>query len=170
MTDQPTNKGFTRRELTRFFASIAAASFVLHSVWEMAQMPAYKDLAGRPFLETAARCTPATLGDVVLTFWIYAIGALAAGSIGWGLKSRWNVFLTLALLAALHAIWIEQVAVAAGRWSYSEAMPTIPGLGVGIWPLLQLTLLTPLTVWLSSRYALRPRKTQSPTASTSILP
>lgn len=168
MTNEPTSKSSTRRKLARLFASIAVVSFVLHSIWEMAQMPAYKDLAGRPFLETAARCTPATLGDVVLTFWIYAIGALAAGSIGWGLKSRWNVYLTLALLAALHAIWIEQVAVAAGRWSYSEAMPTVPRIGVGIWPLLQLTLLTPLTVWLSSRYALRQRK--SPSASPSILP
>lgn len=167
MTDQPTIKSFTRRELAGFFASIAAVSFVLHSIWEMAQMPAYKDLAGRPFLETASRCIPATLGDVVLTFWIYAIGALAAGSIGWGLKSRWNVYVTLALLAALHAIWIEQVAVAAGRWSYSEAMPIIPGLGVGIWPLSQLTFLTPLTVWVSSRYALRQRKTQT---STPFLP
>ena len=155
MTDQPTTRNFTRRELTRFFTSIAAASFVLHSVWEMAQMPAYKDLAGRPFLETAARCTPATLGDVVLTFWIYAIGVLAAKTPSWGLRPRWNVYLTLALLGAVHAIWIEQAALASGRWSYSNAMPIVPRLDVGVWPLLQLTLLTPLTIALSSRFALR---------------
>ena len=158
----------TRQELTRLFLCMAVVSFLLHSVWEMSQMAAYRDLAGRPLLETIARCTPATLGDVVLTFWIYGIAALAAYSIGWGLRSRWNVYLSLGLLGLGHAIWIEQVALASGRWSYSDAMPRIPRLDVGIWPLLQLTLLTPVTVWISSRFALRRRA--CPTSSKSNLP
>lgn len=165
MTDRPTIKSFTHRELARFFASIAGVSFVLHSVWEMAQMPAYKDLAGRPFLETAARCTPATLGDVVLTFWIYALGALAAKTPSWGLQPRWNVHVSLALLGAVHAIWIEQAAVASGRWSYSNAMPIVPCLDVGVWPLLQLSLLTPLTIALASYFALRKPAAHGPDAN-----
>ena len=49
-------------------------------------MVAYADLAGRPLIETATRCTHATLGDVVITFWIYGIGALAANKLSWGLQ------------------------------------------------------------------------------------
>ncbi len=103
-------------------------------------------------------------------FWIFAIGALAAHSLSWGLRPRWNVYLAVALLGAMHAIWIEQAAIAAGRWSYTDAMPTIPSLGVGVWPLLQLALLTPLTVWLSSRYALRKRTHATQPASDSTTP
>lgn len=153
MTDQQTiSTNYTRRELAQFFASIAVVSFVLHSIWEMSQMAAYKDLAGRPFLETAVRCTPATLGDVVITFWIYVIGALAAKTLSWGLRPRWNVYLTLALLGAVHAIWIEQAATASGRWNYTNSMPILPGFDVGLWPVLQLVILTPLVIWISSRY------------------
>lgn len=147
----------TRQELTRFFVAMALLSFALHAIWEMSQMAAFKDLAGRPLLETAVRCTPATLGDVVLTFWIYSIGALAGHNIGWGLQARWNVYLTLGLLGLGHAVWIEQAAIAAGRWSYTDAMPRLPRLDVGVWPLLQLALLTPFTIWISSRFALRRR-------------
>ena len=138
-------------ELARFFASMALLSFLFHAIWEMAQMPAYKDMAGLPLRETIARCAPATLGDVVITFWIYAVGALAARSFSWGLQPRWNVFLTLALLGAMHAIWIEQAAIANGRWAYTEAMPVVPRLNVGLWPVLQLMMITPLSVGLSSR-------------------
>ena len=40
-------------------------------------------------------------------------------------------------------------------WSYTDAMPGIPIVAVGVWPVLQLALLTPLAVWISSRFALR---------------
>ena len=144
----------------RFFVAMAVVSFVFHAIWEMSQMAAYKELARQPLRDTIARCTPATLGDVVLTFWIYGLGALAAHSLSWGVRPRWNVYLTAALLAAIHAIWIEQAAVASGRWTYTTGMLVIPILGVGIWPLLQLVFLTPLIIMLSSRFALRARATQ----------
>ena len=171
MTDARTIQStHTRRELIHYFVAMALSSFTLHAIWEMSQMPAFKEVAGRPFLETAARCTPTTLGDVLLTFWIYAIGALAGRNVAWGLQARWNVYLTVALLGAMHAIWIEQAAIASGRWSYTEKMPVFPKFGVGVWPLLQLTLLMPLTIWLSRRYALRKRKAPAISDSHSTSP
>jgi hypothetical protein len=154
----------------RFFLCMAVLSFLLHWIWEMAQMPAYKDLAGRPLLETALGCTPATLGDVVISFWMYAIGALAAHSLSWGLQPRWNVYLAVALLGAMHAIWIEQAAMASGRWSYAAAMPIIPRLGVGLWPVLQLLVLPPLTIGMSSHLALRKRNRAPQHVSDSATP
>ena len=167
---QMTKRKCTRQELERFFICMAADSVLLHAVWEMAQMPAYKDLAGRPLPETAVRCAPATLGDIAITFWIYAIVALAAHSLSWGLQPRWNVYLTVALLGAMHAFWIERAAIASGRWSYTAAMPIIPPLGVGLWPLLQLLVLTPLTIGLSSLLALRKRNRATQRASDSANP
>jgi hypothetical protein len=38
-----------------------------------------------------------------------------------------------------------------GRWAYAPSMPTIPGLEVGVSPLLQWFLLPPVAVWLVRR-------------------
>lgn len=145
-----------QKERFRFFVSMALIAIIFHGFWEMAQMPGYSDLAGKSWRETIPRCLPAVFGDVVITFWIYGIGALATGNVDWGLEpSRWNLYLTLVLLGGMHAAWIEQIALMSGRWSYTEAMPILPRIGVGLWPLLQLSLLIPLTVALSRRYASR---------------
>ena len=45
MSNRKMNTKFTGQELTRFFICMAVVSFLLHSIWEMSQMPAYKDLA-----------------------------------------------------------------------------------------------------------------------------
>jgi hypothetical protein len=37
------------------------------------------------------------------------------------------------------------------RWSYAPAMPTLPILGTGVVPLLQLIVLPPLTIWFVRR-------------------
>src|SRR5256885_2946898 len=92
-----------RRELKRFFICLALGSFVLNWIWEMLQMPSYKEMAGRPFETTAARCSRATVGDVAITFWIYVLGALAAHNLRWPLRARWNVYYAVALLGPLHA-------------------------------------------------------------------
>lgn len=158
---------YTRQELTWFFICMVLISFLLHAVWEMAQMPAYKEMVERPLLQTAVRCTPATLGDVVITFWIFAIGALAARNLGWAMRPRWNVYLVASLLGATHAVWIERAAIASGRWSYTKAMPIIPRLEIGVWPFLQLMLLTPLTFWISCFFVLRSSKRATQSESNS---
>jgi len=120
----------------------------------MAQMRAYWDMALRPWRETASLCTRATLGDVAITLLIYATGALAAGTLSWGLRAAWNVYAAVALLGAMHDFWIERAAIASGRWMYILTMPVVAILKVDLWPLLQLTLLNPVTVWLSNRLSL----------------
>jgi hypothetical protein len=113
----------------------------------MAQMPAFVEMAGRTWRQTALACTAATLGDVFMTIAICGIGALAAGDLRWGLSGKWNVYVTTALLGGLSAAAFEWFAQATGRWTYYAKMPIVPGLKLGVWPMLQLTLLTPLSFW-----------------------
>ena len=87
----------------------------------------------------------AAAGDVEIILGIYAIGALAAGDPGWGLRGRWNIYATEAVLGLACAALVEHAALATGRWSYTESMPVVSVLGAGLWPLLQMTLLPPLT-------------------------
>jgi hypothetical protein len=142
-----------RRPLWSFFAALFLAAFGLHWLWEMAQMPAYAEMAGRPWRETVVPCTLATLGDVAITLAVYGAGALAAGHPRWGATGRWNVYATAALLGGACAVAIEWKALASGRWSYTGSMPVVPVLGVGLWPLLQLTLLVPVALWLAGWWA-----------------
>src|SRR6266852_4557194 len=126
--------------LLGFFARLFLVAFGMNWAWEMAQMPAYTEMATSPWWQTLPVCTVATLGDAALTMAIYGLGALAAGRLDWGLNPRWNVYATAAILSAGCAVAIEWWAVGSGRWSYDDRMPIVPLVKVGLLPLLQLPL------------------------------
>jgi hypothetical protein len=44
----------------------------------------------------------------------------------------------------------EYIGLRAGKWSYNDRMPIVPIIGLGAWPVLQLTLLTPLAFWITN--------------------
>jgi hypothetical protein len=135
------------RRLGRYFATTVLASFILNEIWEMAQMSAYIETAGHPWTSTLGLCTRAAVGDVGIILGIYGAGALAAGDLGWGLRGRWNIYPAAAVLGLSYATLVEHAALAAGRWSYTDRMPVVSVLSAGLWPLLQMTLLPPLTFW-----------------------
>jgi hypothetical protein len=145
--------GLLWRRLGRFFATTVFASFVLNEIWEMAQMSAYVETAGQSWTSTLGLCTRAAVGDVGIIVGIYAVAALGAGDLGWGLRGRWNIYVMAAILGLAVAALVEHAALAAGRWSYTERMPVVSMLGAGLWPLLQMTLLPPLAVWIARWWA-----------------
>ena len=147
--------GHVSRSLWPFFAALALAAFCLNWPWEMAQMGAYVEMAGRGWWDVLLPCTQAALGDVALTFAVWAVGALAAADVCWGMTGRWNVYLVAALLGGARALAYEWKALGSGRWHYTDRMPVLPVLGVGLWPLLQLMLLVPLALGLARWWAAR---------------
>jgi hypothetical protein len=46
---------------------------------------------------------------------------------------------------------VERIGISAGQWSYTQRMPIVPVLDVGLWPLLQLTVLVPAALWAAMR-------------------
>lgn len=90
-----------------------------------------------------------------ITLGIYGIVALATGRLRWGAERRWNAYAAAALLGAGWATATEWLALAFGGWSYTEWMPVVPVLGVGLWPFLQLTLLVPAALWVAARWSPR---------------
>ena len=139
------------RSMGAYFTVVALSAFSVNWLWEMFQMSAFVEMAGRSWRETALPCARAAMGDVAMTFAIYAFGALAASDIHWGVTGRWNVNLSGALLGGGFAAAFEWYSLASDRWTYNELMPIIPVLGVGLWPLLQLPLLVPLS-WAIARW------------------
>ena len=143
------------RPLWSFLVVLCLAAFSLNWVWEMIQMPAFAEMAGRSWQETILTCTVATLGDVVIILAIYGIGALAAGNIRWGMIGGWNVYATASILGGVAAAAFEWFSLATGRWSYTERMPIVLVLGVGFWPFLQLMLLIPVSLWITRLWSRR---------------
>ena len=135
--------------LLSFFAAVFILAFGLNFLWEMLQMSAYAEMSGRSWRETAPACALASMGDAALTLVIYWIGALVKRDWRWVMRGEWKSYMTAAILAAGTAFVLEVAALATGNWSYINRMPVLPLFGVGLWPLLQLTLLVPLTLWIA---------------------
>ena len=119
-------------------------SVALNWAWEMAHMEAYTDMAGRSWQSTVWRCFRASMGDAALTL-VSSAGAAHLAPV----PPRTYAF--AAGLACAIAVILERAALALGAWSYSGRMPLVPLLDVGVWPVLQLTLLVPLALWAAVR-------------------
>ena len=144
-----------RRPFPKFMALTVAIGFFLNEFWEMAQMAAYVETTGQPWTKTLALCTPAAFGDVVILLGLYSIAALASADPTWGLRGKWNQYLTTILMGLGVAALIEHAALSTGRWSYKSDMPVVPYLGAGFWPLLQMAVLPPTTFWLAKHWTVR---------------
>lgn len=142
-----------------YFVALGITGFALQWTWEMAQMFAYEEMAGQPWQRTVVTCTLATVGDIVATLLVYGLVAMIRWNFRWVLRARLGDYVWAGLAGALIAVVTEKLARAYGQWSYTDAMPITPVIEVGLLPLLQLTLLIPVTLWLARRFT-QHRQTQ----------
>lgn len=135
-------QGTFRRPAIRF----VAWSLLLHWAWEVAHAPAYVE-TDMPPLDRIVHCAPMALVD---TAWA-AVVVLAAHAVVARARERTAVIAAAAAaLGAASAAVFEMWAVASGRWTYNDRMPLVPLIGAGLWPVLQMTILPPLALWLSA--------------------
>lgn len=124
---------------------LAGTAFALHAAWEALHIPLYTSIA----VETGSMplVLYATLGDVLYTFVGAGLFVLLRGT-GALCAPVPRDFLLLAAFGACIAVFVEYKAFLLERWAYTPAMPVVPLLGVGLSPLLQMTLLLPLSVFI----------------------
>lgn len=142
-----------RWPLSTCLAVTLLISFPLHFVWEWFQCQPF--FVHRVTPPTVSSMVAATLGDLALTLLAYAATAALHGP-HWPLRPwRWPALLTLELVALALAIGVEWYALATGRWSYTASAPRVPFTAFSALPLMQLTLLVPLS-FLLARWLTRP--------------
>jgi hypothetical protein len=107
-------------------------------------------------------CFRASLGDGVIILGMWALGYLVFRKIDWVRPVRPAALTVCLLSGAVIAVVVELAAVKVGRWQYSDLMPMVPLLEVGLYPFLQLLILP----WLSIRLATR-RVGRAPSADRS---
>lgn len=126
----------------KYITILVIAAFLLHVVWESAQAPLYAGY--QSFSQHFSMCLIGTIGDIVITLFVLAFLRLLKKDV-----TRTADFLGLAIIGFVIAVAIEQNALLAGKWDYASAMPIIPWLNVGLAPILQMTLLLPLSFYLA---------------------
>ncbi|MHB0971790.1 MAG: hypothetical protein ACYC7A_21105 [Thermoanaerobaculia bacterium] len=135
-------------------AMLSLALFILNFIWEMAQARFYASMRELPFWPATWLCTRAAFADVALLALFFLSAALVARDAVWPLRPTLNATATFFSACLLATVGIERWAIATTRWSYSDEMPLI--FGVGALPLLQWVLLPALSLLAFRRAFRRP--------------
>ncbi len=135
---------------------LLAFGFPLHSAWETAQMPLYTlwhEADGGYILYSLGHCI---LGDLLIVLACYECIALLKRDRHWADSATlWNG-LAFTVLGAGYTIYSEITNVYIEKsWAYTDAMPIVPIVEIGLAPLLQWLIIPPILLrWvrLSRRY------------------
>jgi len=139
------------RTYHRYLVVVGGLSFILNWVWEVAHAPLYEGFIYD--LEHISFCGLAAVADLLMVYVLLFGFALIYENILWITKLNGRRILWLMLTGGAGAILVEIRHLAAGNWSYSDNMPLIPWVDVGLSPVLQFTLLPILVFWLINEFA-----------------
>lgn len=124
-------------------------AFILHVIWENLQAPLFQGYIS--FSQHFFTCLTGTGGDIVITVSVYLIVALLKNDFHWVATLNIKDMVILAVIGFCIAIGIEWRALLFERWAYTDTMPIIPYLNVGLTPILQMILLLPFSIYLTKR-------------------
>lgn len=136
----------------KYIALVAGLAFLLNFLWEVSQGFLY---VGYQYdWKHIAFCALASVADVVMVLILFYGFVLVYGEIGWTQNLTPIRVALLTLAGGAGAIVAEKIHTARGSWSYTDAMPMLLWVNVGLIPVLQFTVL-PLLVFLISRSSVK---------------
>jgi hypothetical protein len=121
----------------------------LNYPWELAQGRLFEGMSD---LKVALwHCFVASLGDGILVLIVLAFGMGVLRRDDWFERPGLHGYLVMLPTGIILAVAVEAVAVhVLHRWTYTDAMPRIPGLEIGLVPIAQMLVLPPLIFFLAS--------------------
>ena len=131
--------------------NIAFFSFLLNFVWEVLQTPFFVDISAEinTIIWYRFHCT---LGDVMISLAGFWFVALILRSRSWFLNPTKKKILLFVAFGVSYTIFSEIKNVSLNKlWAYSDFMPVIPYIDVGIVPLIQWIIIPPLLVFIVRR-------------------
>jgi hypothetical protein len=107
---------------------------------------------GYTYLELVTMLVASAVADgfISLNLW-FAVTVFRRGEWSWRLPWEWSNVLFVITLGLGMQIIGEVVALNTGEWAYDAAMPLVPGLKIGLTPVLQMPLLILPIFWLAQR-------------------
>lgn len=144
------------RPAWQVLAIVFLSAVALNYPWELAQ--------GRLF--TAAshttnvwlHCFIASLGDGLMILLLFGFGWIVLGGRDWFVRPGVRGCAIIVAAGAALAMAIEWTAVhVLQRWTYTESMPRVPGLEIGLVPVLQMMVLPTITFRIAAMIEYRRR-------------
>ena len=139
--------------------NLAVFALLLNFPWEVLQAPLFDGMAAAPHSAVIGACLQATLGDAVIMLLAHAGIVAVTRRRRWVLTpSRREVAGFVAVGVGITAVieWLATRGHWAQTWAYSTAMPVIPGIEIGVSPLLQWVVVPPVALWFVRRQSVRP--------------
>jgi hypothetical protein len=131
--------------------TVAIFAFLLNFVWEVLQTPFFIDISSEinTIVWFRLHCT---FGDVMIALGSFWLVSLIFKNRFWFIRpNRLNVFLFI-LFGVSYTIFSEIINVSIkDLWGYSDLMPVIPYIGVGIAPIVQWIVIPPLIIFFVKR-------------------
>ena len=134
--------------------NLVVFALLLNFPWETLQAPLFVGMGEAPFSEAIRNCLQATLGDAVIMLLAYWMVSVAIRNRRWVLAPRAAHLIGFIVMGVSITAVIEWLATRGhwiGSWTYSRAMPVLPGVGIGLAPLLQWVVVPLLVVWFVRR-------------------
>lgn len=133
-------------------SNIILIAFALNTLWEFGQCMFFYNMWSWPFWKSTVWMWAASFGDVLIVFGLWK-GACFLTGLGQFHKPSRSGYLILLLLSFGASIGLEWVAIYLDLWSYDAFMPVVE-VGnrlIGVLPILQITFLPAISVWLAKR-------------------
>ena len=123
-------------------------SFALHLVWEIVQLPLYTLWTTGTLSQQAFAILHCTVGDTMIA----GLGLLLALAVinrsTWPAAGGRIIWVCVLFLGVGYTLYSEWLNVTVRRsWAYSEWMPIIPFIGIGLSPVLQWFIVPTLVLW-----------------------
>lgn len=133
----------------------------LQVLWETAQLPLYTVWYQKGWGYILYSIVHCTLGDLLILLISYELIALLNRNRYWIDKGvLWNG-LVFTVFGAGYTIYSEVTNVYIEKtWAYTDVMPIVPIVGIGLAPLLQWLIIPPLLLWLTRLTGQQARKSQ----------
>ncbi len=134
--------------------NVAVFALLLNFPWELLQVPLFAGMAGALHRQVIQGCLQATLGDAVIMLISYGVVSLTASDRHWMLKPsarQLALFIAIGVAITVAIEWLATRGHWVQGWSYSQQMPVVPGLGIGLAPLAQWIVLPLLVAWFVRR-------------------
>ena len=147
------NENFAPLRFGNALFVFALLTFVFHFTWEIIQAPFFGHLPSMNHWQTTLICLKATIGDVGIAFAGFALSAT------WDRDRRWFDAPSAGAVIAYFATGVittfafEWYSVHwANRWEYSEIMPVIPIVRVGLVPVMQWMIVPAIVLFFLQRH------------------
>jgi hypothetical protein len=138
----------------RYALWVFVFAFFLHTWYELFHSYLYVDFPEFDYLLIVVIIFISAMADSFISLWLLFLATLLRGG-KWDWSAPWDrrIAALVVVVALLTQAVGEWFAITTGRWAYNQYMPVVPGLGVGLTPLLQMPLLILVTFWLANRAA-----------------